>query len=166
LRALLEKIRTDTINSGIVEADKLFGIFGRVLANFLERWIYADTDSADLSSSWLNRHVIAHGMAPANINKQVDANRLIFAMDLLVCHFSLSVNLLPALIPSGMDQLDHRRNYIVNMLTTNPALNVCIQAEEQFLRENKNYFAPDHQYGIKDSFEATSKKIEGIMKTV
>jgi hypothetical protein len=162
----LSKLKTETINSGYGDVNRLFEIYGRVLADFLEKWIFPDTNSADLSTSWLNRHILAHGMAPANINKQADANRLILFFDLLISYMSIPAQKYYNFIPDGNKDIDERRDYLLNLLLFPIPNQKCIEIEEKFLKQNKNYTPPEHLYGLRQSVERNQKKMEEILKTV
>ena len=162
LTNLINKFKNDTINSGNPDTDRVFQIFGRVLAEFLEKWIFIDHTLADLSVSFLNRHILAHGMLPANVNTQADASRLIIFFDLFISYFTLPNWAI--FIPTGIKQIDARRDYFFKILEDHVPLKECIETEENFLRENKNYQPPEHAYDPLEAALRDQKRIEEIRK--
>lgn len=163
-RLFINKLKTETLNSGNSEIDELFKIYGRVLATFLEDWIFSDTDSADLSTSWLNRHILVHGMSPVNFNRQLGANRLVIYFDLLINYFSLLDNIFYSFIPTDKSEIQQRQAYFVSKLISPQPINNCIQIEDNFLNENKNYYSPEILYDMKASAEKLNNKFKEYIK--
>lgn len=163
-KQFIDKFKVETINTAYAEVNTLFSIYGRVIASFLEDWIFSDTSQADLSNSWLNRHILAHGMAPVNINNQIDANRIILFFDLLISYFSLAIQKYYIFIPDDKPQINNRRDYLFNSLITTMPIQKCIEIEESFLSENKNYSKPQILYGLKESIIQSAAKMAELMK--
>jgi len=52
-------------------------LFRTTLADFLEKWIYRNTDFAGFSLSVLNRHYVLHGIDAGNFYRPADVHRMI-----------------------------------------------------------------------------------------
>jgi hypothetical protein len=135
------------------------------MAEFLENWIFQDSSSADLSSSWLNRHVLLHGMAPANINKQIDANRLILFFDLMISYLSIPAKKFYVFIPDKEPSIETRKKYFFELLLGHETpfpLKTMLETEEGFLSENRQYRPPEATYGLKDSLNRNNRLMKDI----
>jgi hypothetical protein len=57
-------------------------LYRNALADFLDRWLWTPTEEADFSLSFLNRHLILHGLGAEHSYRSVDCDRLFLFLDL------------------------------------------------------------------------------------
>ncbi|MGC4041904.1 MAG: hypothetical protein QM710_14265 [Flavobacterium sp.] len=118
-----------------------YKMYGKILSEFLENWIFSDTSTADTTFSYLNRHYVLHGMGNNNYYSIMDANRLLMFFDLFIEFLSLeqriNYNFIPD--PGKNISLDNRSDYYFKILTKNVTREEVLRTERAFMRENKYY---------------------------
>jgi hypothetical protein len=123
-------------------------LFRDLLADFLERWIYVDTDNADFSLSVLNRHYVLHGFQPGNFYRPEDVHRLILLFDLLIDFLASNQGVFTgSFLPKrGTEPLfDQRRDYYESLASNNRTLRQCWETERAFLRDHPRYLEPKNE---------------------
>lgn len=86
-------------------------MYREALADFLDRWLWENTEDADWDLSYLNRHYILHGMGSEHYYRSQDCHRLFMFLDLyeemLVLETRIGEN---AFIPTDPG-IERRRRY-------------------------------------------------------
>ena len=119
-------------------------MYGAILADFLEQWIYRRTKDADFSLSVLNRHYVMHGQSGEFYRPQ-DAHRLILLFDLLIDFLSVDTNFHHGVfLPSeGEDTFfDKRRDYYTSLSEGDQTVKQTWKTERALLSDHPEYNAP------------------------
>lgn len=112
------------------------------LAQFVSRWLYLNTEVADITLSVLNRHYVLHGMEPGNFYRPQDVHRLLFAMDLLIELIAIRESTWRPVIENN-DTIYEAREFYYRQLRDG-AISVGFAGErgQELLREHGNYVQP------------------------
>jgi hypothetical protein len=152
-RKLIKSVRAARRTHPLVRVDD-HDMFRDLLADFLEKWIYVDTDDADFSLSVLNRHYVLHGFQPGNFYRPEDVHRLILLFDLLIDFLASNQGVfMGAFLPDrGREPLyDKRRDYYDDLASNNRTLRQCWETERAFLRDHPRYVEPKNEADMRAS---------------
>ncbi len=138
-KKLINKIIESQLNSDHENLNKAFKMYKRIFTSFLEKWIYQDTSTADLSLSFLNRHLLLHGMHPKANCRPEDAYRLILLFDLVTEYFSLIEEKYFDFIPEDKIEINLRRSYYSQLAEGDITINQSWEFEREFLSQHKNF---------------------------
>ncbi|WP_437900614.1 hypothetical protein [Sorangium sp. So ce124] len=119
---------------------KLHAAYASALADFHERWLWVNTDSADFSLSHLNRHYALHGLGTRSYYRVEDCHRLLLFFDLLVEFLALEGHGEQyVFIPSNVEQINRRRDYYARVVARDVTIRESIETEETLMREHPHY---------------------------
>ena len=144
---LIKSIRTTKSTHPMVRVAE-HDTFRDLLADFLDKWIYVDTDDADFSLSVLNRHYVLHGFEPGNFYRPEDVHRLILLFDLLIEFLASNQGVfMGCFLPDrGREPLfDKRRDYYDDLASNNRTLRQCWETERAFLKDHPRYVEPQNE---------------------
>lgn len=126
----VEKCRTQTIKPAE------YKLYGKAIGRFLKDWIFSDTNTADMSLSYLNRHYVLHGMGNNSYYTLADCHRLILFFDLLIEFLAIEERKLYAFIPEKNDRINERGDYYFNLIKRNIRNKYMMNTESKFLKQN------------------------------
>lgn len=138
-KKIIKKIIEYKINSQFESLNLSFQMYQHVLAEFLERWVYQDTSKADFSVSFLNRHLLLHGMEPKASYHPSDVHRLFLLFDLIVEFFSYIEDKHFNFIPSDKPEINFRRVYYSQLGSGSLSIAHTWEFDQEFLKQHKNY---------------------------
>lgn len=122
-------------------------MYGAILADFLETWIYKRTKApdADFSLSVLNRHYVLHGLSPGEFYRPQDVHRLVLAFDLLIDFLGVDSGIYDGVfLPDpGQDAFfDRRREYFEGLSEGNYTVKQTWKIERSLLKDHPRYMEP------------------------
>lgn len=128
-------------------------LFRNTLTQFLEKWVYEDTDKWDNRLSVLNRHYVLHGMDTGNFYRPQDLHRLILAFDLIREFLRYPKGPFPVFVPSPGDYkfFDERKDYYTALAEGNLTIAETWERERNLLKQHKNYEEPAHDPNYEES---------------
>jgi len=130
----IEKCRIKTYDPVV------YKLYAKTISIFLQKWIFTDTNTADTSLSFLNRHYVLHGMGASNYYSLSDANRLIMFFDLFIEFISIEQMVRYVFIPEENQSINTRFDYYHKLIEKDLKNSEILKTEELFMSENKNYF--------------------------
>lgn len=142
-RELISAVR-DAVPSELPEAHEMYR---SILAEFLERWIYVRTTSAeaDFTLSVLNRHYVMHGLSPGEFYRPQDVHRMMLAFDLLVDFIGIHAGIHDSVfLPDpGKDPIfDSRRDYYHSLSEGDHTVKQTWKIERGLLKEHPRFVEP------------------------
>lgn len=122
-------------------------MYRSILAEFLERWIYMKTTSADadFTLSVLNRHYVMHGLSPGEFYRPQDVHRMMLAFDLLIDFVGIHSGIHDSVfIPdAGEDPaFDRRRDYYYSLSEGDQTIKQTWKTERVLLAQHPRYIEP------------------------
>lgn len=139
----IQKIKSNLPKSSLI---KRHSLYAEATILFLEKWIFKNTNSADFSFSYLNRHYISHGMGNGNFYSIVECHRLLLFFDLYTELLSLEYDSeYYNFIPTDKPELNRRRSHYLLSVTGLIPRKLDQMQEELLLKEHKNYHAETHR---------------------
>ncbi len=161
---LTKMLRGTTLPYDAPAIGVMHDMYRDTFVEFLDRWLYKNTEQSDFSLSTLNRHFIFHGLEPGNFYRPQDVHRLILAFDLLVELLAARQRIFYVFLPDpGKDEIiDKRRAYYSSLaLGAIPAV-ACWKAERELLKDHPRYVAPDHDPNLAESVAGAAEQFERI----
>lgn len=125
-------------------------LYSQRLIEFHERWLWSGTSQADFGLSFLNRHYVLHGLGQGRYYRAIDCNRLLLFFDLFAEIVALEQGSYDPFIPSGVPEMDHRREYYGQLSAQEPSIRSLLQVkplavhetfdlEQQFMSQHSNF---------------------------
>jgi len=136
---------------------KEYQLYSTALARFLKNWIFTDTNTADMSLSYLNRNYVLHGMGNDNYYSLSDCQRLIVFFDLFIEFLSLEQGKRYAFIPEKNEKINSRETYYFRLLSYDLRKREMMKTEEILMKEHSFYFH-EHNATNWNSFLKTALK--------
>ncbi len=137
-----------------------------ILADFLDKWLYRDTNESDFSLSLLNRHLILHGLEPGNFYRPEDVHRLILVFDLVVDFLAVRRKVFHVFLPNpGTDLIfDKRHKHYFDLAMGLTSTAQCWNAERDMLKDHPNYVSPTDEPNFAKSLAHTVAQLIELQK--
>lgn len=139
LKTTVANLTLPTINP---EMDAAQSAFRDALSEFIDRWIYAHTSSADFTLSVLNRHYVLHGMEAGNFYRPHDLHRLLLGFDLLIDLVAMINGTYRVLVEADIQKYEERRKFYEELRGGAVQIGPASDHEQKLLKEHANYVAP------------------------
>jgi hypothetical protein len=162
---LVRRLRATEIPYKAPDHSIAHNMYRDTLADFLDKWLYRNTDQSDFSLSFLNRHLIFHGLKPGNFYRPEDVHRLILVFDLVVDFLAVRQQIFYVFLPLGSDRIfDKRHEHYFNLAMGTANVFQCWTAEREMLKDHPNYIPPSKEPDYAKSFEHTVGQLIELMK--
>jgi hypothetical protein len=161
IKTLIEEIEKCRARTRKPKEHKLYSVG---LARFLRNWIFSNTNTADMSLSYLNRHYILHGMGSRNYYSLADCQRLIVFFDLLIEFLAHEENKQYTFVPHTNEKINHREDYYFKLLSDDMRNRHMIKTEEELLKEHRSYYSQANPPNWNSFLEAALKEYMDLMK--
>lgn len=148
----LEKCREDTFDSDAYET------YSRILSLFLRKWIFSDTNTADVRLSFLNRHYVTHGMGNQNYYSVSDVHQLFMFFDLFVEFVSIEENQTYIFIPDDNPEINKRSDYYFLLIEGNLFKDKMLQEESELMSSNTSFVFEETKPIWRDILQRTIKE--------
>lgn len=143
IKQLINHIRTiDLTNMPPPMRDRSI-MFRDILADFLERWIYINTDKANFSLSFLNRHFALHSIGAKPFYRPSDVHRLLLLFDLIIEFLSIQKGSRFNFIPENEPSLNFRRVFYDQLAKGEISIKQTTDFSRVLLSQHINYEQPD-----------------------
>lgn len=116
-----------------------YAMYADTLFHFTKKWIFAPTDKADFSLSYLNRHYALHGLGTEHFYTASDCHRLILFLDLYTEVIGIENDKYYGLIPENIDEINKRRDYYFMLIYGEISYNNMISFDNYLLKEHPFY---------------------------
>lgn len=161
---------TDAVrNAAPQQLPEAHKMYSAILAEFLERWIYKRTTSADadFSLSVLNRHYVMHGLSPGEFYRPQDVHRLVLAFDLLIDFLGVHTGIHDSVFlpdPGTDAAFDKRRDYYFSLSEGDYTIKQTWKMERSLLKEHSRYVEP--RLPEPDAVEAQVRSTLDLLSTM
>ena len=139
LKATIASLTLANINA---EMNEIQAAFRDALSQFIGRWIYAHTSTADFTLSVLNRHYVLHGMDAGNFYRPHDFHRLLLGFDLLIDLIAMINGTYRVMVETDVDKYEERRRFYDQLRGGALQVGPAGDLEQELLGQHPNYVQP------------------------